>query len=57
MVPSKLSVPLLVRAATCWLRPAVSSVAPGAMVCAELALKVSTAPARKVPCATVVAPL
>jgi hypothetical protein len=55
-VPSTDTVPLLATEATVWLKPARSSVAPLATLKALALLKVLSAPARKVPAATLVAP-
>ncbi|MNQ93034.1 hypothetical protein D3C85_1084790 [compost metagenome] len=57
VLPCRLTVPALVRPATRWLKPVRSSVAPAATVCAEAALSVWLAPARRVPWATSVAPV
>jgi hypothetical protein len=56
-VPSSDTVPLLAIDATVWLLPARSSVAPVATVKALALLSVLAAPARKVPAATLVAPV
>jgi hypothetical protein len=56
-VPSSDTVPLLAIDAIVWLWPARSSVAPAATVKALALLKVLAAPARKVPAATLVAPV
>ncbi|MCY1562122.1 hypothetical protein D9M68_994740 [compost metagenome] len=57
VTPASDTVPLLANDATVWLKPARSSVAPVATLCAEAALSVFTAPAFNVPCATFVAPV
>jgi len=52
-----LTMPLFAKAATRWLKPPVSRVAPGATVWKDAALNASAAPARKLPAATAVAPV
>ena len=52
-----LTVPLFAKAATRWLKPPVSRVAPGPTVWKDAALNALAAPARKLPAATPVAPL